>query len=150
MALRLMRRRMPHSYLKHPKDMRVVRQWVTRNGWEFQCRLNKRFQKVFYSSIRDNKSIIMAATDARLRRNKNEPGTTIKYNFFHDISERMRDDKDVVMAILSCYGGVGFREVSKRLRDDRDVVDRAFAINKKSLNFASPRVRCMILTEFVY
>lgn len=55
-------------------------------------------------------------------------------------SEKLRDDKDVVMAAIMADGTV-LQHASDRLRDNREVVMKAIAKNSTALEFASNNLR---------
>ena len=61
-------------------------------------------------------------------------------------SDRLKDDKDVVMLAMSKFPW-GLQDASKRLRDDDEVVYSAINKKPKALMFASERIRESIKNE---
>lgn len=78
-------------------------------------------------AMRADRDVILAATHGRYVLHR------------RDIMERFRDDREVVLGIVTWYG-IALQWASKRLRDDREVVLAAVRQNGYAHMYASPRL----------
>ena len=77
--------------------------------------------------MRDDRDVILAATHGRYVLHR------------RDIMERFRDDREVVLGIVTWYG-IALQWATKRLRDDREVVLAAVHQTGYAHMYASPRL----------